>query len=380
MAISRLGDRVRVAGSAELGGAPDRLRDAPIATLHRVLQDWFPNAARHAHAQAWKGARPMSPDGPPVIGATGLPGVWVNTGHGSSGWALACGSARLLADAVAGRDTGDRRFALFAAALALRAKMAPAMSTVRRITFDSAAVAPVRHRRVAPGRGAGGRGLCTAQPDAARRRGHRKTGHRAGAAWPAHLDCRRPRQQRWRWLTKRRAGCNRPAGRSGSPRSAIVARHSADAAASLARAQAAGVQIEASLPTNVECDLAIDAIFGLGTARAAGGTFADALRLFNRLRGPRLAVDLPSGLDSDHGFVHGETGAQATHTLALLTLKPGQFTGHGREQCGEVWFDDLGSGDAVARCRRRPGWVVPTRRSKFRRHGGTRATRATSAT
>jgi D-amino-acid dehydrogenase len=104
VAISRLGERVRVAGSAELGGAADRLRDAPVATLHRVLHDWFPNAARHAQAQAWKGARPMSPDGPPVIGATGLPGVWVNTGHGSSGWALACGSARLLADAVAGRD------------------------------------------------------------------------------------------------------------------------------------------------------------------------------------------------------------------------------------------------------------------------------------
>ncbi len=103
VAISRLGERVRVAGSAELGGTVERLRDAPIATLHRVLQDWFPNAARHAQAQAWKGARPMSPDGPPVVGATGLPGIWVNTGHGSSGWALACGSARLLADAVAGR-------------------------------------------------------------------------------------------------------------------------------------------------------------------------------------------------------------------------------------------------------------------------------------
>ena len=112
VAISRLGDRVRVAGSAELGGTAERMRDAPIATLHRVLQDWFPNAARHAQAQAWKGARPMSPDGPPVIGATGLPGVWVNTGHGSSGWALACGSARLLADAVAGREPAidDSRF------------------------------------------------------------------------------------------------------------------------------------------------------------------------------------------------------------------------------------------------------------------------------
>jgi D-amino-acid dehydrogenase len=97
VAISRLGDRVRVAGGAELGGAPDHLADAPIATLHRVLQDWFPSAARHAQAQTWKGARPMSPDGPPLIGATGLPGVWLNSGHGSSGWALAFGSARLVA-------------------------------------------------------------------------------------------------------------------------------------------------------------------------------------------------------------------------------------------------------------------------------------------
>ncbi len=101
--ISRLGDRVRVAGGAELGGTPDQLAAAPIETLHRVLQDWFPSAVRHGRAQTWKGARPMLPDGPPVIGAAGAPGVWVNTGHGSSGWALACGSARLLADAIAGR-------------------------------------------------------------------------------------------------------------------------------------------------------------------------------------------------------------------------------------------------------------------------------------
>jgi D-amino-acid dehydrogenase len=103
VAISRLGDRVRVAGSAELGGTAGHMSQAPIATLHRVLQDWFPSAARHAKASTWKGARPMLPDGPPAIGAAGVPGVWLNTGHGSSGWALACGSARLLADALAGR-------------------------------------------------------------------------------------------------------------------------------------------------------------------------------------------------------------------------------------------------------------------------------------
>ena len=103
VAISRLGTRVRVAGSAEVGGHPDRHHPKAIDTLYRVLADWFPGAALLTQAQLWKGARPMLPDGPPVLGASGLPGVWVNLGHGSSGWALSCGSARLVADAVEGR-------------------------------------------------------------------------------------------------------------------------------------------------------------------------------------------------------------------------------------------------------------------------------------
>lgn len=103
VALSRLGDRIRVAGSAELGGHPDALHPRALATLHRVLQDWFPGQADLSSAQVWKGARPMRPDGPPVVGPTRLDGVWVNLGHGSSGWALSCGSARLLADLLAGR-------------------------------------------------------------------------------------------------------------------------------------------------------------------------------------------------------------------------------------------------------------------------------------
>lgn len=103
VAISRLGQRVRVAGSAELGGRADTFNRAALATLHRVLDDWFPGSAALAQAQAWKGARPMLPDGVPVIGASAARGVWLNLGHGSSGWALACGSARLLADAISGR-------------------------------------------------------------------------------------------------------------------------------------------------------------------------------------------------------------------------------------------------------------------------------------
>lgn len=104
VAISRLGNRVRVAGSAEIGGSLDTRRPAAIATLYKVLHDWFPGAAQMSGGvQEWKGARPMLPDGPPILGASGIPGVWLNLGHGSSGWALSCGSARAVADLMAGR-------------------------------------------------------------------------------------------------------------------------------------------------------------------------------------------------------------------------------------------------------------------------------------
>ena len=111
VAISRMGNRVRVAGSAEIGGSPAKKRAASLQTLYKVLHDWFPGAAQlgrtngvtGAAAQEWKGARPMLPDGPPIVGSSGVPGVWVNLGHGSSGWALACGSARVVADLISGR-------------------------------------------------------------------------------------------------------------------------------------------------------------------------------------------------------------------------------------------------------------------------------------
>lgn len=104
VAISRLGQRLRVAGSAEIGGRLDDLREKPLATLYKVLDDWFPGAARISQVQQWKGARPMLPDGPPVLGESGAAGVWLNLGHGSSGWALACGSARVLADRLVRRE------------------------------------------------------------------------------------------------------------------------------------------------------------------------------------------------------------------------------------------------------------------------------------
>ena len=105
VAITRLGQRIRVAGSAELGGPPERKSAGAIQTLYKVLHDWFPGAANRANGvQEWKGARPMLPDGPPIIGASGIPGLWLNLGHGSSGWALSCGSARALADQFLGHQ------------------------------------------------------------------------------------------------------------------------------------------------------------------------------------------------------------------------------------------------------------------------------------
>ena len=104
VAIARLGNRVRVAGSAELGGSPDKKRSSSLETLYKVLHDWFPGAANlSGGVQEWKGARPMLPDGPPMICASGIAGLWLNLGHGSSGWALSCGSARIVSDLIGGK-------------------------------------------------------------------------------------------------------------------------------------------------------------------------------------------------------------------------------------------------------------------------------------
>lgn len=104
VAISRLGARIRVAGSAEVGGDPVHQRADMLDTLYKVLNDWYPAAPNLNQAQRWKGARPMLPDGPPVLGASGIEGIWLNLGHGSSGWALACGSASILNDLISGRS------------------------------------------------------------------------------------------------------------------------------------------------------------------------------------------------------------------------------------------------------------------------------------
>ena len=117
----------------------------------------------------------------------------------------------------------------------------------------------------------------------------------------------------------------------------------ADAGAALRRAQDAGVAITlgGALP-KAPADFAIDALLGLGARRAPEGALAAAIAALNAQQAPVLAVDIPSGLNPDTGAVLGSAAIRARATLALLTLKPGCFTGLGRDHAGEVWLDDLG--------------------------------------
>ena len=101
-AITPLGRQLRVAGTAEFSGHGMRLRQAALKTLRKVARDWFGDRFDLSTAQYWVGARPMTPDGPPLLGRTLLDGLFVNMGHGSTGWAMSCGSARATADLVAG--------------------------------------------------------------------------------------------------------------------------------------------------------------------------------------------------------------------------------------------------------------------------------------
>lgn len=103
VAITRLGDRIRVGGTAEISGFSDKLYDARRATLDHSLTDLFPRGGDLAKATFWSGLRPMTPDGPPVIGPTQYANLHLNTGHGTLGWTMSCGSGRVLADMLSGR-------------------------------------------------------------------------------------------------------------------------------------------------------------------------------------------------------------------------------------------------------------------------------------
>ncbi|MFN3937632.1 MAG: D-amino acid dehydrogenase [Gemmobacter sp.] len=111
VAITRLGDRIRVGGLAEIAGFDLSLNPRRRATLEKSVSELFGGAGDLAAASFWCGLRPMTPDGTPVVGASGVPGLWLNTGHGTLGWTMATGSGRVLADLVSGRtpeiEAGD---------------------------------------------------------------------------------------------------------------------------------------------------------------------------------------------------------------------------------------------------------------------------------
>lgn len=116
-----------------------------------------------------------------------------------------------------------------------------------------------------------------------------------------------------------------------------------DARRALTEAEAAGVALTREAGSALAApDLAIDALLGLGARRAPQGEMAAAIEALGRANTDVLSVDLPSGLHPDTGQPLGAVCVRATATLALLTLKPGLFTAHGRDAAGEIWFDDLG--------------------------------------
>ncbi len=103
VAVTRLGDRIRVGGTAELAGYTLKLHDARRDTLEHVVTDLFPGGGDVKRAEFWCGLRPMTPDGTPVLGPTRLRNLYLATGHGTLGWTMAAGTGRVMADVISGR-------------------------------------------------------------------------------------------------------------------------------------------------------------------------------------------------------------------------------------------------------------------------------------
>jgi len=103
IAVTRFDDRIRVGGMAEIAGYNRNLNPRRRETLEMVVNDLFPGAGDTAAASFWTGLRPMTPDGTPIVGRTGVRNLFVNTGHGTLGWTMCCGSAQLLSDIISAR-------------------------------------------------------------------------------------------------------------------------------------------------------------------------------------------------------------------------------------------------------------------------------------
>jgi len=104
IAITRFDDRIRVGGMAEIVGFDKSLRQARRETLEMCVNDLFPGGGDTAKASFWTGLRPMTPDGTPIVGRTPVSNLFLNTGHGTLGWTMSCGSGQLLADLMSGKQ------------------------------------------------------------------------------------------------------------------------------------------------------------------------------------------------------------------------------------------------------------------------------------
>ncbi|WP_186203213.1 D-amino acid dehydrogenase [Burkholderia gladioli] len=103
IAITRFDSRIRVGGMAEIAGFDKRLNQARRETLEMCVNDLFPGGGDTSKASFWTGLRPMTPDGTPIVGRTPVPNLFLNTGHGTLGWTMSCGSGQLLADLMSGK-------------------------------------------------------------------------------------------------------------------------------------------------------------------------------------------------------------------------------------------------------------------------------------
>ena len=99
---TRLGDRMRVAGTAEFSGYDTELDEARAGAILAIAKERFPAAGDFDKAELWCGLRPLTPDGMPVVSATKYPNLYLDTGHGTLGWTMCAGSGKAVADLVSG--------------------------------------------------------------------------------------------------------------------------------------------------------------------------------------------------------------------------------------------------------------------------------------
>ncbi|MBL8351936.1 MAG: D-amino acid dehydrogenase [Burkholderiaceae bacterium] len=133
VAVTRLGDRIRVGGTAQLSGFDLSLADARRRTLEHVVTDLFPHGGDVSRAEFWTGLRPMTPDGTPIVGGTPYANLTLSTGHGTLGWTMAAGTGRVVADLISGREPeisleglGVERYGRRAAAAVSTPRLQPA--------------------------------------------------------------------------------------------------------------------------------------------------------------------------------------------------------------------------------------------------------------